>query len=528
MESVLENNKILPCKKIILCCISGLFAACSFPKMNLFFLMWIAFVPLIFAVADAGVVASFLYGFISGFVFNAVGLYWLVPVLQFNFGSYLQTILISCIFWCYLALYWGLWSLGLSSYVSFQKNKFSNFFTVVFGACLWVLLEYIRTYIFTGFPWMLIGYSQFRFIEIIQIAELTGVYGVSFLILFCNLCFYFWLACDNKRKYLYVPMVLIACCMVFGLYKIYKFRLLGEKEYNVLIFQPNIDQCKKWNKGYRHEIFSDLRRQSVEAVGCEADLVLWPETVIPCVIQESDEVFNFARRLAVSATGLNILGSLYKDGSKEFNVVLGFKGADCCKSVHRKNHLVPFGEFVPFGKSLLRFFGISDKVGNLEEGADSNLFSDGELAVGPVICSENFSPDVARRFVLNGAKVLTNHTNDAWFFDTAAPYQHFIMNVFRAVENRKFVLVSANSGISGIIEASGLIIDKTNALERKLLIETFFQNDFRTFYTKFGDVFVKICFIALLLFIAVLPFKRRETEIAVLALAYEFIKNKRL
>jgi apolipoprotein N-acyltransferase len=286
--------------------------------------------------------------------------------------------------------------------------------------------------------------------------------------------------------------------------------LLGDKEYKVSILQTNIDQYKKWDEDYRQEILSNLKKTALEVSKSKADLVLWSETVLPGIVPEDDNLYSFAKELAVSAGGFNIFGSFYnEDNERIFNVALGFKGVGNYNPVHKKNHLVPFGEFIPFRKFLARFFGILNKMGDVDKGSDANVFNSGELFIGATICSENFFPDIARRFVLNRAKILTNHTNDAWFFDTAVPYQHFMMNVFRAVENRKFVLVSANTGISGIIESSGIIIDKTEVSKKELLNGTFFQNDFKTFYTKFGDVFVNICSIVLLALLVFLRFKRR-------------------
>jgi apolipoprotein N-acyltransferase len=153
---------------------------------------------------------------------------------------------------------------------------------------------------------------------------------------------------------------------------------------------------------------------------------------------------------------------------------------------------VPFGEFVPLRNFLAQFIGMLNAFGDFERGTDRQVFSNGKITLGALICSENFFPDIARDFVLNGAKVLTNHTNDAWFFDTAAPYQHFIMNVFRAVETRKAVLISANTGVSGIVEASGRIITMGPVFETGLIHSNFLQNDFITFYTKKGDIFTAL------------------------------------
>jgi apolipoprotein N-acyltransferase len=488
-------------KYAIFCIVTGLLSVCSFPKINLFFLIWIAFIPLIFAIRRVTATPSFVLGFLSGFVFNACGLYWLIPMVQFNSGSYAQAFIDASLLWVYLALYWGVWSLGLQRYISFQKDKSSNWLIIVFGSCFWVLLEYVKAYFLTGFPWMLIGYSQFEFTEIIQVAEFTGVYGVSFLILFCNLCFYFWLESKNKKKYLYTSLILIVLFTFFGSIRTYRFRLPGEEKYNVSILQPNIDQYKKWDKDYLEEILSNLQKQAVEVGKSKTDLVLWPETVLPGVIPEDVVLVNFAKRVSSYTRSFNIFGTLYNEDDKLFNAVVGFDANDGLIDVHRKNHLVPFGEFVPFRKLLTRFSDILNRMGDIDRGKDANVSNRGDFFIGRIICSENFFPDMARRFVLSGAKVLTSHTNDAWFFDTAAPHQHFVMNVFRAVENRRFVLVSANTGVSGIIEASGIVLSRTNVLKKDILNGTFSQNDFKTFYTKFGDVFAKACIIAVMILI---------------------------
>jgi apolipoprotein N-acyltransferase len=487
-------------KKITLCIIAALLAVCAFPKMNLFFLVWVAFVPLIFVIIRSGLKGSFFYGLISGFVFNAVGLYWIVPMLKFNTVSYVQSLTAACALWVYLALYWGIWGLCLNFSQNtlrktFKNYLYSNTFIIFFGSCMWVLLEYIRTYFLTGFPWMIIGYSQFKFTEIIQIAEFTGVYGVSFLIMFCNLCFYFWISTRKGNKYLCTALALITTVSIFGVVRTHKFKFFGNQEFTVSIVQPNVDQDRKWDQFYKNDILSNLKEYAFKIAESKTDLVVWPETVLPGQIPEDEQLYESAKYMVKTAGGFNIIGSAYNDKDYgHFNAVLAFNesGSDY-EAVHKKNHLVPFGEYIPFRNLLSRFFGVLNQMGDSNKGQDTDVFDNGKIYAGAIICSENFFPDISRSFVLSGAKVLTSHTNDAWFFDTAAPHQHFIMNIFRAVETRKAVIVSANSGISGIIEASGVITEKTASSESMLLIGKFLQNDFKTCYTKYGDLFVNMC-----------------------------------
>ncbi|MDR2665928.1 MAG: apolipoprotein N-acyltransferase [Endomicrobium sp.] len=491
-------------KRIVLCSATGFLTASAFPKLNLFFLVWISFIPMIFVLIKTGLKSSFFYSFFSGFVFNMLGLYWLVPILYFNTSSYIQSIVASCVLWIYLALYWGIWGLCLNLLISknILKNIFySNILLAFFASCVWILLEYLRTYLLTGFPWMLIGYSQFEFTEIIQIAEFTGVYGVSFLVVFCNLCLYFWISrkkenlkCNNL--YLFTVLLLIIVLSIFGLTRANKFRASGNQEFTAVVVQPNVNQYEKWNLDYISSVLLNLKKYAFEISKIRADLVVWPETVFVGSINKDEYLYNNVKQITNIAGGFNIVGSFYTDEkNRHFNVVLAFENGNYI-AMHKKNHLVVFGEFIPF--KISNFFGFLSQMSDLTKGEDTEVFSNNKMSIGSTICSENFLPNISRRFALFGAKVFTNHTNDAWFFDTAAPYQHFMMNVFRAVENRKPVIVSANSGISGIIEASGVIVGKTLSSKEVLLIGKFFQNDFKTFYTKYGDLFVGLCAISLL------------------------------
>ncbi|MDR2192844.1 MAG: apolipoprotein N-acyltransferase [Endomicrobium sp.] len=490
-------------ENIIFCVLTGVGAAVSFPKPGLFFLIWIAFTPLLTVLIKGRVKTSFFYALLSGFVFNAVGLYWLVAMLRFNTGSYVQAFAASCALWMYLALFWGAWGL----FVSIAKKRFSSVWVLaVFGASLWVLLEYARTYFLTGFPWMLIGYSQYKFAEIIQIAEFTGVYGASFIIIFVNFLLSSWLMEAKSNKYVLAALGLIIALSVFGAWRLDKFKFFGDKEFSVSIIQPNIDQYKKWDDVYKEEILLTLETLAAAASKQKNDLVIWPETVLPDSVPFGRHSYLAANKIAQTTDALNIMGSSYSSGlGAIFNVSLAFSPrGNGYFAIHKKNHLVPFGEYVPFRKQLGAAFGVLNEMGDISKGGDAKVFKYKDIFAGSTICSENFFPNISRRFVLNGAKVLTNHTNDAWFFDTAAPHQHFIMNVFRAVENRKAALVCANSGISGIIEASGRIIVSTPSSEETFISGSFLQNDFLSFYTLRGDVFVKICAVITLLLFAVM------------------------
>jgi apolipoprotein N-acyltransferase len=485
-------------KNFALSIITGLLAVLAFPQIDLFFLMWIAFVPLLFAIKDCSPKRAFVNGLISGFIFYGFLMYWIVLTLKFNTGSIIVSLIGATILWLYLALYWALWAFGVNK---FSKNV-SKVSRVLFASCLWVILEYVRTYLFTGFPWALVGYSQYSFMQIIQISQWTGVYGVSFLVIACNMLFFFWLSGGGK-KFLVFGLCLILAISIFGSFQIKKFQNFGDESFKAVIIQPSIDQYKKWDGNYRNEIADELYNFALQVKGEKPDLVLWPETAIPYLLKENSKTYPLANALSESAGGLNIFGALFVEDDKLFNVLLSFEGGDLrYKQIHQKTHLVPFGEFIPFRKILEKFVGVLAQMGDIQKGSDANIFNSGGIFAGTLICSENFFPDQSIALVKNGAKVLTNQVNDAWFFDTAAPYQHFIMNVFRAIETRKQILVSANSGVSGIIAPSGKIIVMTKTFEKTTIPTNFKQNNYKPFYTTHQNIFILICLIILVLFIS--------------------------
>jgi len=506
-------------QNLLLSVLTGLLAVLAFPKADLFFLAWVAFIPLIHVVLKENLKKSLLYGFVSGFVFSALGLYWLVPMLHFNLGSYFQAFLASGLLWIYLALYWAAWATLVNLVKHFSPKKYITPLVVISAPVIWVLLEYVRTYFLTGFPWMLLGYSQYKFLEVIQIAEIAGVYGVSFLLILLNVLFYFWAVKSNGRKFLYAAIAVLAAVCVFGFFRVEKFKFYGEQIFKAAVIQPNVDQYKKWDDNYKNEILAGLKSLSAEAAGLKPDLIVWPEAVLPNMDKQS---FDAVKASQISGA-MNILSSVYiqprgmlSNWADAYNAVFILDKNNNIVFVHEKNHLVPFGEFVPFRKYLERYFGVLNNFGDISRGIDAEVFTNGTLYVGSLICSENFFPDIARRFVLNGARVLTNHTNDAWFFDTAAPHQHFIMNIFRAVETRKPVIVSANSGVSGVIESSGRIIQRTPVSKTLVFSEEFLQNQYLSFYARHGDVFVFFCagiFLAIIIFQGVnVCFKNKKRE----------------
>ena len=495
-------------KNISLCVLTGAALALSFPKTNLVFLAWAAFIPLFYVICGTEKPAhSFFYAFSAGSVFNLQANFWLINTVELFTGNYFAAVIFYIFFCSYFALYWGLWGLLLSL---IKKHCAKPWLFIILSACLWISFEYIRANILTGWPWLIAGYSQYSFTYIIQIAEFTGVYGISFALISVNGFLYF-AAAEGRKFYALAAASVFAVLLAFGVFRYNAFKDFGEKEYTAAAVQSNIEQYKKLDYAYWNEIAAVLELEAGELSETGADINVWSESEIINLITDQAQSYDFAAKLAKTAGGFNIIGAPYLDGSQNlFNAVFYFDAGGAYKAVHFKNHLVPFGEYLPVPEPLAELLGIYEKNDDSVRGTDSEVFTDGKLFVGPLICSENFFPSIMRRFVLSGARVLTNHTNDAWYLDSSALHKHFCANVMRCVESRKAMIAASNTGVSAIIDACGKISVSAKVCERAVISGTFRQNGYLTFYVLYGDVFARLCILFFFFYCVFIFFKRHK------------------
>jgi apolipoprotein N-acyltransferase len=363
----------------------------------------------------------------------------------------------------------------------------------LFAASLWVSLEFLRTYIFTGFPWALLGYSQWSFLPVIQISEYTGVYGVSFLIIWVNAGIFQFLKTKRWVSF-YALLCVFLAAMVFGYSKLIVNRYSSPPYISVAVIQANIDQYKKWDTNYEKEIIDTYNSLIAKASQHNPDLIIWPETAIPGYLPSNALLYAWVNELAKQTKTYHLVGTPYYDGGSDyFNSVILFNSEGEIMGWHKKTHLVPFGEFIPFRKILEPYFSVLNTLGDFTRGKDMKVLSVKSVLWGVTICSENFFGNTVRKTVKNGAEILTSQTNDAWFFQTAAPMQHFVMNVFRAVENRRTVVVCGNTGVSGVVEPNGSISKTVPMFTKTYFITRIEPRRKLTFYTMWGDVFSMLC-----------------------------------
>jgi len=485
----------------------------SFPKLNFFPLAWFALIPLLSALRGKKTASAFLFGWISGTLFFLPLLLWLMPVFR-PMG------LLGLLPWFLIAIFqggfWGLWMLSVAWVEKIRKFQ-SPWIRIFFPAAAWVALEWIRSLGPLGFLWGGLGYSQYKFIPLIQISCFTGFYGISFLIVLFNASLLLLLEnLRNKenRKFPHavaVSFIIVIAVVCFGFLRMAAFSFgKAGRPLRAAVIQVNIDQDVKWDRRYFEQTMGLLEEMTLSAARGKPDLIIWPETAVPSYLLSDPALLLRVKMLAGKAGAAILTGSLEAEYGKNYNSVIFLTPVNGVEAAYRKIHLVPFAEYLPFEKSLRRY-SVFDRISNFSSGRNLAVFTLGTLNFSPLVCFESIFPQPARNCVRNGAEALVVLTNDAWFEKTSAAEHHLAMSAFRAVENGVFLVQGANTGISALVDPCGRIIRKSPLFER-LILEAEFQprqKNFFSIYTHVGDLFAILC---LMLVLAVFISGRLQTS----------------
>ena len=547
-------------RDILLTIFSAAMFVAAFPPIDMEFLAWIGMVPLFFALSGRKtevnklrnkklkkslflflisrfsflISAPFLLGLVWGITFFMGTIYWVVNSMA-NYGGI--PIITSIIILILLALYLSLFPACFGLAVSSTPSPFATgllLFGIVFVSSFWVALEYIRTNMITvGFPWVLLGYSQSSFLPLIQIADITGVYGISFLIIMVNMFVFSVLSYWLRRKVAEIPakgvstahiyrlpvkegllvFIILMSVLVYGFIRIYQMDEVSKnwKTLRIGIAQGNIDQGKKWEVSFQKEIVEIYKNSTLALAKQGARLIIWPESAVPFHLQSEkelgNEIYNIAKASnAYLLTGADSYGLGVGGEIKYYNSAFLISSGGEIIGKYDKIHLVPFGEYVPLKKYLPFIHKLVVGVGDFSSGKWFQPLEFDGNSFGVLICFESIFPELARGFIKEGAGFLVNITNDAWFGKTSAPYQHFSQAIFRAVENKVFLIRAANTGISGVVDPVGRIKLKSGIFTREDMVDTIMviernqpgMHDFNqrfTFYTQYGDMFAIGCMI---------------------------------
>jgi len=465
MTLALSLKLLATSKEILLCLFSSALLILSFPTPNIEFFAWFGFVPLFFALRNKSKAKAFLLSYFTGIIFWAGIIYWLVHV----------TLPGTIVLILYLALYFGIF--GLVFAMSYELRAMSCIFIPVF----WVLLEYIRGHLFTGFPWALLGYSQYLNLPVIQIADIFGVWGVSFLIMLVNVGIYYFVA--GNKKYLILTLFCIIATLGYGYYRVHELRAMSyELRVKISVIQGNIPQELKWNPETNEYIIQKYLELSVQAAKGAPDLIIWPEAALPVVLEEEPAFFERVRSFVRETKIPLLLGAVTTRGGAYYNSAILLSSDGDILGRYDKLHLVPFGEYIPL-KDALPFLETIVPIGDVKPGEEYTVFKltadkiRTQEKFSVLICFEDLFPALARDFKKKGAGFLVNITNDAWYKDSSAPFQHLQASVFRAVENRLYLVRAANTGVSCFIGPNGRVISFVEDKNSKKIFVTGFRTE---------------------------------------------------
>ena len=484
---------------ILLSLFSGILLILSFPNFDVEVLAWVALVPLFYSMEGKGYRHSFILGFLTGVISFLGILYWIIVAVH-TYGNVplIPSGLILLLLVVYLSLFIG----GFACLTRFIQIR-SGLQTILFTPVLWVALEYLRSFLLTGFPWANLGYSQYLNLPFIQIADITGPYGPSFVILLLNATLFGVLHQRSKRtfplKEVIITVVILLGFLTYGYLKMgaVNRQMIQNPPLKIGLVQGNIDQSVKWDESFQKDTLKIYEKLSFKVAEEKPELIIWPETATPFFFQDAREYQPLVLDIPKKTNAFLLFGTpsykIQKGKVHHYNSAYLVSPSGELAGTYDKIHLVPFGEYVPL-QDLLFFIGsLGEGIGDFKSGKEIFNFSLPQGKFGVLICFEIIFPDLSRRFVKRGANFLVTITNDAWFGRTSAPYQHFSMAAFRAVENRVFVARAANTGITGFIDPSGKIVKQGRIFTEEAMNGTIRLSNRKTFYTLYGDVFAWAC-----------------------------------
>ena len=480
---------------------------------DLWSLAWIGLVPLLLAIRSRSPLRAAGLGLAAGLLYYTVLLSWVVIALG-RYGNLPWWLSLAALL--LLAAYMAGYLAIFAAIVAWGQRRGVPIFWL--GPGLWVVLDFLRGYLFSGFPWQDLAYTQYRVPGLIQVADLTGHYGVTFLIVLVN-CLVFQLllvflprpagaksaltrSCRSPAALVAAVALLAGALFYNGLRSAQVAAVVATSPtLEVAVIQGNIPQERKWSPSMQRRtlaIYMDLSQQALAQTGNPDTLLIWPETALP-FYPHTSPLFGELRRDFVRHNHLWLLtGTPYfqtsaTTGVHYFNSSLLLNPQGESSGRYDKQHLVPFGEYMPFRRYLPLPKALVESVGDFTPGAAREPLACQNGRIGVLICFESIFPELARAWARQGATLLVNQTNDAWYGRSGAPWQHLSNVVFRAIETRRSLARAANTGVSGFVDPLGRLTATSPLFEPFYLTAALPLLAEKTFYVRHGPWFVWLC-----------------------------------
>src|SRR5262245_33345742 len=459
----------------VLAGVTGILLVLSFPQIGHPVFGWVALVPLLLAVGGQSSGRAFSLGLISGAVYFIGTLYWITRVMVVYGGlNIISAILVNGALIAYLALFPALFAVVMS-----QLQRAGDARMLMAAPFVWAATELGRTQIMGGFPWVLLGYSQVTVLPIAQLASVFGVYGVSALLAAVSAALAVLVAGGRLGRARVLPLavmaVLVAGIALWGSFRVARGELTrAGTPIRVALVQGNVDQAEKWDARRATEIFRSYLQMTTQAIRQGVDLVVWPESSTPFYFEDDAAGAEHVRDLEKRTNVPILMGSDQiehgRGETKYFNSAFLVRPDGTTAGVYRKMHLVPFGEYVPFKRLLFFAAPLVEAVSDFSAGESVVLLPLDGHSISTAICYDVVYPQLVRAVVKGGSELVTTITNDAWFGRTSAPYQHFAQASMRAIETGRYLVRSANTGISGIVDPYGRVLERTPIYEPVVVV----------------------------------------------------------
>lgn len=497
--------------------LSGILLALSFPGppiQSVAFLyqpLWahIALLPLMLAVAHGTRRRALHSGWIAGTTFNLICLYWVAYTQGGGPAVVGGTLLLAL----YLGLFVALWALGV--HLVIERWGSTGW---IAAPALWTAQEYALSLGELGFPWLLLGHGQAGETHVVQFAALTGVYGVSYWIVLINALLFLLIHAERPARWLWGTALVSAILLPW----LHARSVLAEEHpsetLRIALIQPNLSLEEKWGTGGLTRSIERLGQLSHSAVDQRPDLIVWPETALPCYLSLTADCNRRVQALVDTLDTPLLTGASHYDMERQqpYNSAFFLQPNQADMPHYAKMHLVPFGERTPYRDSIpfLREIDWTQLTGDLgpaefAPGLQRTIFSHERANFAVLICFESVFPDLVRRHVLAGAQLLVNITNDSWFGRSAGPYQHALLNAMRAIENRVAIARSATSGQSLFIDRFGRRYQMSEIFTQAVLVGDVSIAPSGSFYSRHGDLFAQACLLFTALALVVSRMRKR-------------------
>ncbi len=486
---------------LVLAAAAGLLIENSFVPRKIFFLIFFAFVPFFIAIENAKPIPAFLYGLITGFVLYSLHFHWLTIIWGFKF----VIILIL-----YISLYYGVFGYLISV---LKLNENLNIKKIFIISTVWIIGEFIRARFLGGYPTASIAHALFEKPLLIQIADLGGFYLISFFIVWINLFIYSVISkkveISNKKLIAIHTLIILLIILSYSTIKYFKWKNYRKgRAHSILLIQPAIDQHKKWDPVYRAEVFK-LIESTFPIIKSGYDLVIFPETVCPTEFRyEKKSNFKMKEYSKLFKDSFMLFGSvdyspdpfILKEYRLKFNSAFLMKGGELLDKYDKVLPVV-FAEHNPF-KERLPYFNKFVLGESIEPGFETNVLEADDLKIGTLICYESIFPRLSRGFIRNGANILINISNEAWFNYLPTSQELLAASVFRSVEFRRYFVKVSNTGISAVVTPSGKIFFKIPLFVRANQEIEVRAVNVRTPYSVYGDWYILVFLIITIFVIA--------------------------